>query len=55
MAVYPAAGLIGFVKQDIPKYYIDPKAFHMPGISNLKIIKEKAGSGVPQPGKRIVK
>lgn len=48
MAVYPAAGLIGYVKHNIPKYYIDPKAFNMPGISNLQIIKEKAGKGVPR-------
>ncbi len=55
LAVYPAAGLIGFVKQDIPKYYIDPKAFRMPGISNLRIMKEKAGSGVPSLVKELLK
>jgi NAD-dependent deacetylase len=55
MAVYPAAGLIGIVKQDIPKYYIDPKAFRMPGISNLRIINEKAGSGVPRLVKELLK
>jgi NAD-dependent deacetylase len=47
MVVYPAASLINFVGNDIPKYYIDPKAFQVQGISNLKIIKEKAGVGVP--------
>ena len=55
MAVYPAAGLIGFVKQDIPKYYIDPKAFQMSGISNLNIIKEKAGEGVPRLANELLK
>lgn len=48
MAVYPAASLISYVSPDIPKFYIDPMAFHVEGISNLKIIKEKAGKGVPQ-------
>lgn len=48
MAVYPAASLISYVSPDIPKFYIDPMAFHVEGISNLKIIKEKAGIGVPQ-------
>ncbi|MFK5855301.1 MAG: Sir2 family NAD-dependent protein deacetylase [Bacteroidota bacterium] len=48
MVVYPAASLINFVGNDIPKYYIDPKAFHVQGISNLKIIPEKAGVGVPK-------
>ncbi|MCB2207000.1 MAG: NAD-dependent deacylase [Bacteroidetes bacterium] len=55
MAVYPAAGLIGFVKRDIPKYYIDPKAFHLPGILNLKVVKEKAGVGVPRLAKELLK
>ncbi len=48
MVVYPAASLINFVSNDIPKYYIDPKAFQVQGISNLKTITEKAGVGVPE-------
>ncbi len=47
MVVYPAAGLIGYAPGDIPKYYIDPKASHVGGISNLNIIQKKAGEGVP--------
>ncbi len=47
MVVYPAAGLIGYAPSDIPKYYIDPKASHVGGISNLKVIQKKAGEGVP--------
>ena len=48
MAVYPAAGLIGYVKKDIPKFYVDPNAKALPAIENLQIIKEKAGTGLPQ-------
>lgn len=48
MVVYPAASLINFVGNEVPKYYIDPKAFQVPGISNLKIIAETAGVGVPE-------
>ncbi len=48
MAVYPAASLINYVDHDIPKYYIDPKAFQVPGIKNLTILNEKAGMGVPK-------
>jgi NAD-dependent deacetylase len=55
MAVYPAAGLIGYVKKDVPKYYVDPKAFDMPGISNLSIVKEKAGSGLPRLALELMK
>lgn len=54
MAVYPAASLISYVSPDIPKFYIDPMAFHVEGITNLKIIKEKAGIGVPQLVKELV-
>ena len=55
MAVYPAEGLISYVKQEVPKYYIDPKAFHVSGISNLKIISEKAGNGVPSLVNELLK
>jgi len=48
MVVYPAASLIGFTQPDIPKYYIDPKAFNVSGISNITIIPKKAGEGVPE-------
>lgn len=47
MVVYPAAGLINYVSAKAPKYYIDPKAFPVPGIANLTVIQEKAGAGVP--------
>jgi len=48
MVVYPAAGLINYVSRDAKKYYIDPNAFEVSGISNLRIINEKAGTGVPK-------
>lgn len=48
MVVYPAASLIHFVRPEVPKYYVDPKAFLVPGISNLKAIQKMAGEGVPE-------
>jgi len=48
MVVYPAAGLIGYAPANIPKYYIDPKASKVGGISNLDIIQKKAGEGMPE-------
>ncbi len=48
MVVYPAAGLINYVKDTAPKYYIDPKAFRVHGINNLEIITKKAGEGAPE-------
>lgn len=48
LVVYPAAGLIGFVPDLVPKYLIDPKAKTPWGIQNLTMIQEKAGKGVPE-------
>ena len=47
MVVYPAAGLIHYVERDIPKYYVDPKAFAVQGVSNLKIIRKNATVALP--------
>ncbi len=47
MVVYPAAGLIHYVEREIPKYYVDPKAFAVHGVSHLEIIRQKAGEALP--------
>jgi NAD-dependent deacetylase len=54
MIVYPAAGLVGYAGAGIPKYYIDPKASHVGGVSNLTVIEEKAGKGVPKLVKQLL-
>ena len=46
--VYPAAGLLYYVKPGSPIYLIDPNAKPMQAMPNLTIIKEKAGMGVPE-------
>ena len=48
MAVYPAAGIIDYSPQQIPKYLIDPSDIKVNGIANLTVIKEKASIGVPK-------
>ncbi len=48
MAVYPAAGIIDYSPQQIPKYLIDPSDIKVTGIANLTIIKEKASIGLPK-------
>ena len=55
MVVYPAAGLINYVSDSANKFYIDPKAFQVQGISNLKIIKQNAGVGVPELVDQLLK
>ena len=55
MAVYPAAGLIDYSPQQIPKYLIDPSDVKVNGIDNLTIIKEKASIGLPMLVKEFLK
>lgn len=55
MAVYPAAGLIDYSPQQIPKYLIDPSDVKVNGIDNLTIIKEKASIGLPMLVKDLLK
>jgi len=43
MAVYPAAGLINYISEEIPKYIIDPNMPEVGNIPNLHCI-EKIGS-----------
>ena len=54
MQVYPAAGLIDFVSKDVPKYLVDPNTpvLHIP---NLKIIKDKASTGMQRLKELILK
>ncbi len=54
LLVYPAAGLLNYVSPEVPKYYIDPKAYDVPGIQNLTVIKKKAGEGVPELVEKIL-
>ncbi|HLC83863.1 MAG TPA: NAD-dependent deacylase [Bacteroidia bacterium] len=55
MAVYPAAGIIDYSPQGIPKYLIDPSDIKVTGIANLKVIKEKASIGLPKLASDLLK
>jgi NAD-dependent deacetylase len=49
LQVYPAAGLIGFVADNAPKYIIDPQALEVSQTyKNLSFIRETATVGVPK-------
>jgi len=52
--VYPAAGLLNYVPNSVPKYLVDPNGSGVSGISNLTIIKEKAGKGVTELVKKLL-
>ena len=48
LLVYPAAGLIHYVREEAPKYIVDPKASATLGYPGLNVIREKAGTAVPE-------
>ena len=55
MLVYPAASLINFVGEEVPKYIIDPKLPDLPAHPNLHMIGKKAGEGVPEVAELLKK
>lgn len=46
LVVYPAAGLINYVRPGTPIYYIDPNPAPTPGIPNVTVIAEPATKGI---------
>jgi NAD-dependent deacetylase len=46
MQVYPAAGLIDYVRFEVPKYLVDPKKPDLLSIPNLTFITDKASTGM---------
>ena len=46
LAVYPAAGLVNFVRKGVPIYVIDPKAVEMTDTVNVTFIQEPATIGM---------
>ncbi len=46
MQVYPAAGLIQYVKESIPKFIIDPNLPNIPSSPNLFLIEEVGSVGM---------
>lgn len=55
LQVYPAAGLVQYVREDIPVYIVDPR---MPEIStrrNITVLQEKASEGMKIVEKELLK
>lgn len=46
LAVYPAAGLLHYVRPGVPIYYIDPHPADTSGIPGVHVIKEPATAGM---------
>jgi NAD-dependent deacetylase len=53
--VYPAAGLVGYAKQGIPIYLVDPSDVSAGHIPNLMVIKERGSVGVPKLVEQLLK
>ncbi len=54
LAVYPAASLIHYVSHTSEKIIIDPKIPPVQGLTNLEVVAEKAGTGVPKVVKQLL-
>lgn len=53
LVVYPAAGLINYVADSIPKFLIDPNVTNITGVKNLITFPFSATKGVPMALKKI--
>lgn len=54
LQVYPAAGLLHFAPESIPKYIIDPRTMDLPGIPELEHINMTAIRGMEQLFPRLL-
>ncbi|MCE7864460.1 MAG: NAD-dependent deacylase [Bacteroidetes bacterium CHB5] len=54
MVVYPAAGLIDYVRDRVPKYVVDPKKPGILHVPNLEFIVDKASTGMEKVRKMLV-
>lgn len=54
MVVFPAAGLIDYVRDRVPKYVVDPKKPEILHVPNLEFIVDKASTGMEKVRKMLV-
>ncbi|CAN5221770.1 NAD-dependent deacylase [soil metagenome] len=55
LLVYPAAGLIDYVRENVPVFIIDPKMPNIATNPNLILIEEKASTGLEKAVSMILK
>lgn len=51
--VYPAAGLVGYTRPDVPVFLIDPKEVRVPAGRRIEVIRDVASRGVAQLMERL--
>ncbi len=54
MQVYPAASLLYYVPDEVPKYIIDPRLPLVHARPNLHMLEEKASTGVPKVCRELI-
>lgn len=54
LQVYPAAGLIDYLPDDVPKYIIDKQPPYIPPHHNFDVIKKSATEGVEELVKKLI-
>jgi NAD-dependent deacetylase len=54
LAVYPAAGLIAYVREDVPIYIIDPNDIAVSFYRNIEFIRDVASVGVPVLKQKLI-
>ncbi len=55
LVVYPAAGLLDFVPQTVPKYIVDPKLPEIRSTENMHLYEEPASTGLRKVREHIIK
>ncbi len=53
LVVYPAAGLLHYVRRGVPVYYIDPKPSPVP--AGVTVIREPATTGMAELERLLLK
>ncbi len=54
MVVYPAAGLIDYVRTEVPKFLVDPKKPEVYHVPSLEFVLEKASTGMAKLKPRLL-
>jgi NAD-dependent deacetylase len=54
LVVYPAAGLLDFIKPEVPKYVVDPKIPDIARENNLYLYEEPASTGLPKVKEHLI-
>jgi NAD-dependent deacetylase len=53
LVVYPAAGLVDFVRASVPKIVVDPKIPQLGPLANVEFIEQGAGAGMEAARARL--